>query len=60
MRNSIGGTIDYRDLYRPQTRAGLAAAVRELHSRGLRPRDIAGHLRLSLTDVLAALREPRL
>jgi hypothetical protein len=62
MTRRIGGLIDYealRQLHRPQSRTALAAAIREMHQRGLLPRDIAMHLRMDLGDVIDLLRERR-
>jgi hypothetical protein len=59
---SIGGWLNYRalaDLHRPRTREGMALAVRELIRQGLRVRDVADALNISLTDVLDAIRERR-
>jgi hypothetical protein len=61
-RQNIPGVLDYRalaNLHRPQSRAALAAAIREMHQRGLLPRDIAMHLRMDLGDMIDLLRERR-
>jgi hypothetical protein len=61
MRDLIGarGYDDFAQQHRPQSRAALGAACRELHGRGLMPRDIAMHLRMDLGDVIDLLRERR-
>lgn len=62
MTRHIGGTLNLeamRVLYRPTDPSKLGAEVRRLSREGLRPRDLATALRMPLSDVLAALRQPR-
>ena len=46
------------NLHRPTDQATLAASIREMAARGLKPLDIAESMRLDIGVVLAALRVP--
>jgi hypothetical protein len=54
----VAAAFSRRDAHRPQDRATLRAAARELRARGLTPVDIATALRLSCAAVRNPLEVP--
>lgn len=54
-RTVIGGALDYRKLAELHRPADPSAEIRNLHSEGLKPRDIASHLGVHIDIVLRAL-----